>query len=331
MAQGITGSFGLVNRNIRLLPMKLGLGLVLPTFFMLALYLPSVVAFNEMLKGFASRGGIESMLRDPMGALWALGSSALVSTLLLWVGLLICFYCYIMSQAAVAGVLGRALREPGVQVTVGEFLRQGRVLVKPLARYAVLFFFVLVLFILTYAMAAAVISGISGSLPGGVASQTLKVMMELTAGLVFMVSLAALYALGLQGIAHMVFEGSGALRSLLLAARYLWDRPARADLIVLMPGAFILMQPVMAVLSAGAGAAGGEAGYLFSLLAGSIWLVLNVYMGIVMVAVVLGSYYDGRRGEGATSDSSTRGPHIFSQGAAGHCLPPSSPGGPPQG
>jgi len=270
-----------VNRNPRLMVMRLVLGVLLPLLVFLVLYLPVLLSLREALHALGTPGGILSALENPREAVTMILRPVLYS----YAALLVCLIVYLggsaISETSALRVLAGAV-SPHVAITGAP---KGRGEYRQLALYSLVFSIAYILVLFAFAFLGATVAGLLAAL-GPVDGTLLRTMLVLATSASFVMSLIYLYSVRLEGIAFLTLDGTNAPGAFISALRSLWRNPGSANAISLMLAGYGLLQPLMAL-----GALGllnvPDAGAVLTSVWCVIWVVLDIYLGLGIKATVL--------------------------------------------
>jgi hypothetical protein len=286
----IRKGFFIANRNPGLIAMRLVLGFALPALIFILLYLPVLASFRDAVEALFSTDGLRRALERPDDALSMLMAPALYSYAVFLAFLLVLMIGNTFSEARTLRALSLSLGGNGRGLHAGVKPGALRGTYRSLMSYSFLCSVALLMLLSVFVALGAIVAVLVSSLPsgGGVLLQT---MLLVAYGGALVLSLLCLYSIRLWGLAFMYMDGLRATEALFRAARLLWRKPALMNEAVCMLGAYVLLQPLMALSLWGllnVPEAGMAPAALFCL----VWLVLDIYLGLLLKAAVFAANHD---------------------------------------
>ena len=285
----------LVNRNLQLVAIQAGLMLIDCIGFFIIVGIPlgiAFVIFGLDLTGLKELGRVFSTLKNPMDLLtryFGLVVIVLIS-LLIYITMVTTLWLFVF--AGTTGIIGGAVVDPGRKFTLGGFFREARRFFVPLMWFSLL----IGLIFIAAALVMGLLSGGAAAVVSAAKSQDstlalfLGIFSSLLLILIGVVLVLGIFATAVYGVAVIYFRGEGAMRSLVTAAGYLWDRPDAFWLYVLLICGYVLTSFMLMLVV-----------YPFSLIpffgpiiyfpSRIVSYVIQGYLGLLIMGVVF-SYYD---------------------------------------
>jgi hypothetical protein len=293
--EAIKDGFGLVNKNWQLVLIQLSMVFISSIGFFIIVGIPLAIAFiffSIDLTEFANIRNIFSILKEPSDIISKyLGLFLVVlSSFLFYIVLVALLGIYVFGGSV--GVIGRSIRERTSKFSVRVFFEEAKSLFGRLLGFTSVIGIILII--------AAFALGILG---GGIAAlvsfaQTqdstlalfFSTFFSLILVIVAVVIILGILSVTLYGIASLFFKGTGAMRSVKEASRYLIGHPNAFWLYTVLFACYLIASFVLILLS-----------YPFTLIPiiGTILsfpyqlisYAFETYLGLIIIAAIFSYYY----------------------------------------
>lgn len=231
--------FGLVNRNLQLLAIQVGLMVVDCIGFFIIVGVPlgiAFVIFGLDLNGLRELGHMLGTLQHPLGLLRRYFGLVLIVLISFLIYVIMVTTLWLFVFGGTAGIIGGAVIEPSRKFTMRGFFGEARRLFAPIMWYSFLIglIFIAAAFVIAFlgGGAAAVVSAAKGQ--DSTLALFLGIFFSLLLSLLGLGLVLGILATAVYGVAVIYFRGEGATRSLGITTSYLWNRPAAFWLYVLL-------------------------------------------------------------------------------------------------
>jgi hypothetical protein len=252
-AEAITEGFRLIHRNWQLILIHFLISVLSFLGFLIIIGIPLIVAIVVMGIDLAAMGVLEDMVdnvEDPLTLLNNYMGLIVIAGVCLLVYLIFAFSIFIFGLGGSAGTIASSLREHGLKFSTSLFISEGKRWFFPLMGFTALVGLIYIGALVVLAVGGGLTALAWGAMEaaGSTIGLFLKVFATLSLTTAFLATSFGSVVVTAGGIAVMVLEGTGAVKALGGAFRYIDKRPGIVWLMFLLFVGYMVAQITFALM-----------------------------------------------------------------------------------